>query len=68
MVKTQDTETPPHSMLKVVSGFLGIFQCHKSYYLVDTLTIISFIPFSYEARLDYEPAYLQVKVHHLLTN
>ena len=60
---------PQQSMLKVVSGFLGIFQCHKNYYLVDTLTLtIISQPFSYEARLDHEPAYLQVLVNYLLSN
>ena len=48
------------------------FQCHKSYNLVDTLTLTNIhlisLSCSYKARLDLDPAYLQVQVHYLLTS
>ena len=53
------------------------FQCHKSYNLVDTLTVFmkeDSFHFKnkhicrYKARLALEPAYLQVLVDYLLTN
>ena len=42
--------------------------CEPSCANKDTSYNIHLIPCSYKARLDLEPAYLQVLVHYLLTN
>ena len=57
----------------VVSSFKILkdktFQHHKSYNLVDTLTVLIIsLSCSYKVRLDLDPAYLQVQVHYLLTS